>query len=294
MKKLLTVSAIVILSLALTLNLAACGGREKFDFSSVNSIADLGGAVIGAQTGTFHLDALKGQTEGVEVKEYEDFTQLLTALNMGVIDGYVAEEPTAFAVIAQDPNLTYLHLKNNDTGFTASPSDTGIAVAFATGSEYVWQVNDVIAGISDDTRSALMMQAVALSADPDTEVGSPVLVSTNEVPSGAPVLKIAMECAYAPFNWSQTTSANGAVKIANAGNPFYANGYDVQIAKYIAAELGMQLEIYAEDWESLITGVQAGTYTGIIAGMSPTAEREEEVDFTECYYNSDLVIIYKK
>ncbi|MBO7377990.1 MAG: transporter substrate-binding domain-containing protein, partial [Clostridia bacterium] len=119
-------------------------------------------------------------------------------------------------------------------------------------------------------------------------------VSTNEVPSGAPVLKIAMECAYAPFNWSQTTPANGAVKIANAGNPFYANGYDVQIAKYIAAELGMQLEIYAEEWESLITGVQAGTYTGIIAGMSPTAEREEEVDFTECYYNSDLVIIYKK
>ena len=56
----------------------------------------------------------------------------------------------------------------------------------------------------------------------------------------------------------------------------------------------MRLEIYAAEWESLITGVQAGTYTGIIAGMSPTAKREEEVDFTDCYYNSDLVIIYKK
>ena len=28
-------------------------------------------------------------------------------------------------------------------------------------------------------------------------------------------------------------------------------------------------------------------------GMSPTAEREEQVDFTECYYNSNLVVIYK-
>ncbi|MBQ7164638.1 MAG: transporter substrate-binding domain-containing protein [Clostridia bacterium] len=294
MKKLLTTIAIVLASLTLALNLASCEGRQKFDFTNVNSIADLNGAVIGAQTGTFHLDALKDQTEGVTVKEYGDFTQLLTALNSGVIDGYVAEEPTAYAVTAQDSNLTYLHLKNNDTGFTATASDTGIAVAFATGSEYVARVNEILAGISEETRAALMQQAVALSSDPDTEAGSPVLVSSNEVLPEAATLKIAMECAYAPFNWSQTTAANGAVKISNSGNSFYANGYDVQIAKYIAAELGMNLEIYAEEWESLITGVQAGTYTGIIAGMSPTAEREEEVDFTECYYNSNLVIIYKK
>ncbi|MBP5307995.1 MAG: transporter substrate-binding domain-containing protein [Clostridia bacterium] len=294
MKKLLTVLAIVIASLTLTFNLASCEGRQKFDFTNVNSIADLNGAVIGAQTGTFHLDALRDQTTGVTVKEYGDFTQLLTALNSGVIDGYVAEEPTAYAVIAQDSNLTYLHLVNNDTGFTATPSDTGIAVAFATGSEYVARVNDILAGISDETRAALMQQAVTMSADPDTELNAPILVSDNEVLPEAATLKIAMECAYAPFNWSQTTAANGAVKISNTGNSFYANGYDVQIAKYIAAELGMNLEIYAEEWESLITGVQAGTYTGIIAGMSPTAEREEEVDFTDCYYNSNLVIIYKK
>ena len=102
-----------------------------------------------------------------------------------------------------------------------------------------------------------------------------------------------MECAYAPFNWSQTTDANGAVRIANSPNGLYVNGYDVQIAKYIAAELGYNLEIYEAKWEALITGVNAGTFDGIIAGMSPTAEREEEVDFPNCYYNSNLVIIYK-
>ena len=90
----------------------------------------------------------------------------------------------------------------------------------------------------------------------------------------------------------KTTDANGAVKIQ--GSSLYANGYDVQVAKYIAAELGIALEIYAVEWESLIPGLQAGTYDGIIAGMSPTADREEQVDFTDCYYNSNLVIIYKK
>ena len=88
------------------------------------------------------------------------------------------------------------------------------------------------------------------------------------------------------------TDANGAVKIN--GSTMYANGFDVQIAKYVAAELGMKLEVVKAEWDSLIVGLNAGTYDGIIAGMSPTADREEEVDFTDCYYNSNLVIIYKK
>ncbi|MBQ9071497.1 MAG: transporter substrate-binding domain-containing protein [Clostridia bacterium] len=284
--------ALILTAVLLVGCLASCGGRDKVDLSSATNLDDLKGATIAAQTGTFHLEALEGQTEGVTVKEYPDFDQLLVALNNGAIDGYVAEEPTAYAVIAQNADLAYIALKNNDTGFTATDADTGIAVAFKTGSAYVATVNTILAGISEQTRAALMQQAVALSVDPDTVSNdAPVLVSSNTNTSNG-TLKIAMECAYKPFNWSQTTSANGAVKIQ--GSDLYANGYDVQIAKYIAAELGMALEIHAVEWDSLITGLEAGTYDGIIAGMSPTADREEVVDFTDCYYNSNLVIIYKK
>ena len=284
--------ALILTAVLLVGCLASCGGRDKVDLSSATNLDDLNGATIAAQTGTFHLEALEGQTEGVTVKEYPDFDQLLVALNNGAIDGYVAEEPTAYAVVAQNEDLAYIALKNNDTGFTATNADTGIAVAFKTDSAYVATVNTILAGISEQTRAALMQQAVALSVDPDTVSNdAPVLVSSNTNTSNG-TLKIAMECAYKPFNWSQTTSANGAVKIQ--GSDLYANGYDVQIAKYIAAELGMALEIHAVEWDSLITGLEAGTYDGIIAGMSPTADREEVVDFTDCYYNSNLVIIYKK
>ena len=289
MKRLLSLVLVIAM---LTFCLASCGGREKFDLSAVNSLADLNGSIIAAQTGTFHLDALSAQTEGVDVREYPDFTQLLTALNSGAIDGYVAEEPTAFAVIAQNSDLAYVALKNNTTGFTASDSDTGIAVAFKTGSAYVATVNQIIAGISQDVRSALMQQMVTANANPNEALSEAIVLASTNTDTSNGTLKIAMECAYAPFNWSQTTDANGAVPIQ--GSDLYANGYDVQIAKYIAAELGMALEIYAQDWDGLIPAVQAGTYDGIIAGMSPTAEREEEVDFTDCYYNSNLVIIYKK
>ena len=271
----------------------SCGSkREKFDMTTVNTLADLNGATIAAQSGTFHLDALTTQTSGVNVKEYADFTQLLVALNSGAIDGYVAEEPTAYAVITQNPGLAYIPLKNNSTGFTATDADTGIAVAFQNGSPFVADVNIVLNTIDAATREALMQQIVKMSANPDQSIGEELALKSSSTASSNITLKIAMECAYAPFNWSQTTDANGAVKIANGD--LYANGYDVQIAKYIAAELGVNLEIYAVDWESLISGVQAGTYDGIIAGMSPTAQREEQVDFTDCYYNSNLVIIYKK
>ena len=286
---------ILALILALTMSLfalASCSDRDAFDMTKVGKIADLEGAIIAAQTGTFHLDALTAQTSGVTVKEYPDFTQLLTALNSGTIDGYVAEEPTAYAVIAQNPNLAYIALKNNDTGFTATDADTGIAVAFKTGSAYVAEVNNILATIDQATRNRLMQQAVSMNANPDEVLLEAIALSSSKTDTSRGTLKIAMECAYAPFNWSQTTDANGAVKIH--GSDLYANGYDVQIAKYIAAEMGMELEIYSAKWEALITGVQAGTYDGIIAGMSPTADREKEVDFTDCYYNSNLVIIYKK
>lgn len=272
--------------------LASCGGRDKVDLSAAKNLDDLKGATIAAQTGTFHLDALNTLAGDVTVKEYPDFTQLLVALNSGAIDGYVAEEPTALSVIASDSTLDYIHLVNNDTGFTATDADTGIAVAFKTGSAYVAQVNPILAGISESTRSALMAQIVTMSADTDAALSEALVLSSSNTSTANGTLKIAMECAYEPFNWSQTTDVNGAVPIS--GSDLYANGYDVQIAKYIAAELGMALEIYAVEWDSLIAGLDAGTYDGIIAGMSPTAEREENVDFTECYYNSNLVIIYKK
>ena len=286
-----------ILSVVLALSLfgalfAGCGGREKKDISTAESIADLSGATIGAQTGTFHLQALD-QIDGVVKKDYADFTDLLNALNSGAIDGYVAEEPTAFDVCSKDETLSYIPFVNNENGFKATDEETGIAVAFKKGSDMTEKVNAIIATISKDTRKNLMEQMVSLRANPDEEAGTALALVAENTDTSNGTLKIAMECAYAPFNWTQTTDANGAVPISGKDN-LYANGYDVQVAKYIASELGMALEVYSYEWDSLIPAVQSGAVDGIAAGMSPTAERAKEVDFTDCYYNSNLVVIIKK
>lgn len=107
------------------------------------------------------------------------------------------------------------------------------------------------------------------------------------------VLKVGMECGYQPYNWTQQDDEGGAVPIYGKDG-LYANGYDVKIAKKLAESLGMKLEIHAYKWDSLIPSVRSGSLDLIIAGMSPTAERKEKIDFSDAYYESNLVVVVRK
>ncbi|MBT9779530.1 transporter substrate-binding domain-containing protein [Clostridium sp. MCC353] len=108
---------------------------------------------------------------------------------------------------------------------------------------------------------------------------------------GAKTLKVAMECGYAPYNWTQPDDSNGAVPIS--GSPDFAYGYDVMMAKKIADELGYELEIVKLDWDALVPAVQSGTVDCVIAGQSITSERMESVDFTEPYYYASIITLVK-
>ena len=268
------------------------GGTASVDVRNAKSIADLAGAKIAAQTGTFHADALE-QISNVQASTYPEFSDLLTALKSGAIDGYVAEEPTAFSVCATNDDLTYLPFKNNDTGFTATAADVGIAIGLKKGNTLRDQINTVLAEITDEQRSELMEQIVTLASG-GTVTEFAVHCDAPATTTGT--LKIGMECAYEPYNWTDTEGTSlGAVPISSEGQSgLYANGYDVQIAQYVANRLGLKLEIYAMEWDSLIPAVNSGAIDAIVAGMSPTAERSEQIDFTDTYYESNLVVIIRK
>lgn len=105
------------------------------------------------------------------------------------------------------------------------------------------------------------------------------------------VIKVGMECAYAPFNYTQTDDANNAAEIDGGG---YAGGYDVQVAQKIAAAMGKKLLIEKMEWDGLIPALTSGKIDMIIAGMSPTDERKQSIDFSDNYYVSDLVLVVRK
>lgn len=114
--------------------------------------------------------------------------------------------------------------------------------------------------------------------------------SQNTAPAGA-TLRVGMECAYAPFNWTQDDDSNGAVPIEGGG---YAGGYDVEIAKKIAAGLERELVIVKTEWDGLEPAVSSGKIDAIIAGMSNNPDRATRVDFTNNYYTSNIVVVVKK
>lgn len=299
MKKLIaiTLAALLIFSFAACSNGSSDGNNTQtgtVKIADAKSIADLAGMKISAQQGTFHEKALT-QIKDVKSSTYPEFSDLLTALKTGAIDGYVAEEPTAFAESLSDSSIAYVPLVNNDTGFTVTEDDVAVSIGLKKGSDLLDKINGVIAEITVEQRTALMNQIMDLCSGKTVDK---FVLESEEPANPTGTLKVAMECAYRPYNWTETSSDTrtlGAVAISGEGKDGqYANGYDVQIAKYVANKLGLKLEIYSYEWESLIPAVNSGAVDAIVAGMSPTAERREEIDFTNPYYTSNLVVIYKK
>ena len=153
--------------------------------------------------------------------------------------------------------------------------------------------------------SVLAVGLTACGSSADTSAASPAdstaaesTVATADA-AGAPdgdgdptTLTVAMECAYAPYNWTQSDDSNGAVEIR--GSSDYAYGYDVMMAKKIGEALGQKVQIVKLDWDSLIPAVMSGDVDCVIAGQSITAERAAQVDFSDPYYYASIVTLTKK
>ena len=133
-----------------------------------------------------------------------------------------------------------------------------------------------------------MAMILSLAACGGSKTEAPAQSETPAA-SEARTLRVAMECAYAPYNWTQSDDSNGAVPIS--GSSDYAYGYDVMMAKYICEQLGWNLEIVKSDWESIIPAIQSGTVDAGICGQSITADRLEMVDFSDPYYYATIVTV---
>ncbi len=185
--------------------------------------------------------------------------------------------------------LTYVDLVNNDTGFAATDADIAIAIGLAKGDAYKDKMNQFLDKLTAEEQEEIMGGIIEILND-ETATFTP-RYDFSSATGG--VLKVGMECAYEPYNWTQDDDRNGALPIKNLSGK-YANGYDVQIAAMVAASMNMTIEIYQYEWESLIPAVQSGNLDAIVAGMSPTEERKKEIDFTTPYYRSTLVVVTRE
>lgn len=105
-------------------------------------------------------------------------------------------------------------------------------------------------------------------------------------------LRVGMDCAYAPYCWTQDDDSNGAVPIS--GSNEFVCGYDVEIAKMICDTYGWNLEVVKVEWDGIILALNSNKIDCIIDGMGVTEERKQSVNFSNYYWSSEQVMVVRK
>jgi len=119
--------------------------------------------------------------------------------------------------------------------------------------------------------AAVLIAAVALPA------GAADLLATAKARGS---LKIALEGTYPPFNFKD-----------KAGQ---LDGYDVDVAKLLAARMGLKPEFVTTEWSAILAGLASGRYDVIISQVGINPKRELAFDFSQPYtYSSPQLIVRK-
>ena len=137
--------------------------------------------------------------------------------------------------------------------------------------ELLDQVNAIIAEMKADGTLDAIVHAYATG-----EGINPVTSASFEADKADKQLVVATNAAFAPFEYKE-------------GDKFA--GIDMEIAKYIADKLGMELVIMDMDFEAVVTSVGKNGVDIAMAGLTVNETRKKSVNFTESYYNAAQVLV---
>lgn len=134
--------------------------KKGSEYENATDIQDFAGTNITAQLSTFHYSVIDQINDVVKKTAMEDFPAIRVALESGIIDGYVSERPEGISATAANPKFAMV-VFDEGKGFEASDDDVAIAVGLKQGStETVEKINEVLAGVSQEKRTALMDSAI--------------------------------------------------------------------------------------------------------------------------------------
>ena len=270
MKKLLAFMLCVVLALGV---LAGCGSTEAdkaadagaaTDAKVIASSADLAGAKVAVQEGTTGDLYVTDKVEGAEVSRFKRAVDAGMDLKNGKVDAVVIDDQVAKDLVAEIEGLKIL---------PEALTEEQYAIAMTKDdAELVEKVNKVIAEITANGTMETIRKAYI-----DKDEAALAELAAKEAPAGDMKLVMGTNAEFAPFEYQDD---NGEIV-----------GYDIEIAKEIARSMGCELVIENMAFDSLIAALNSGKIDMIVAGMTATDERRQQVEFSENYYNAAQVII---
>ncbi len=267
MKKILALTLALVMLFGATLALASCGPKCN----------------IGVQRGTTgelymngNADMMFDGYKNIGCKAYDNGGLAVKAMIDGQIDYVVIDNEPAKKLVAQNPDkikMIDIALSTEQYAFGVDKNQANLLAS----------VNAIIAQIKEDgTLEALFEKYNSLEYNDDGEViggdenivGIESAVKNNSNPAGQ--LVVATNAAFAPYEYKK-------------GNLFA--GIDMEIAKLIADELGLELVIEDMDFDAVVTSVGKNNIDIAMAGLSVTATRKQSVNFSDAYYDGAYQVL---
>ena len=242
--------------------LGGCSGeREK-----ITDLSQLEGKVFAVPTGTVADQLVLSRFPNARFQYYNTVLDCCMAVKSGKADAAAYDEPILKNIAAKNQGLKVLPdmITVDNYGFAVQPGNKELKVA----------IDEVVAELKNSGEYDEMLKRWI------PEEGAPAAMPDITLTGDRGVLRFGTAAVTEPFSF-----VDGSQEIV---------GFDIELAKYIARHLGMQLEIVDMDFGGLIPALIAGKVDLIGACITITDERAKNVLFSEPYYTGGIAALVRE
>jgi len=257
----LSVIGLFIGFMALIIFSSGCSKHEK-----IVSLDQLAEKSVGVPSGSIGDQLVLSRLPKANIKYFNSALDAALAVNAGRIDAAAYDEPIMRNIAAKNPGLTVLTemITVDEYGFAMRLGDSNLQAA----------VNKVIAELKSSGRYDDMMARWFPKA------GEPKAMPRISLNGTRGTLYFGTASVTEPFSFVDRKQQ--------------VVGFDIELAYYIARELGMQLEIVDMEFGGMIPALISEKVDIIGACITITEERAKKVLFSEPYYRGGIAAIVKK
>ena len=252
-------SKYILVIISITLITTGCSNKLNI----ISNKDDLNNKNIGVYTGSEYDTIVQDNIENPKILYYNSYSDQISALKSGKIDGFLTDEPLAKEIIKENKELKILKEK-------------------LTEDSYAFAINPSKSNLQDEINKELikMNKNGKLKSFEDKWMENDENKKKLEVyhyDDSKGVIKFATVSGSAPFAYMKNN------KIV---------GYDIDVISYICKELGYKLEII-EMFDGIIPALKSGKVDVAGCSIIVTEERKKSVLFSEPDYTGGIVVVVR-